>query len=510
MSFYKFDGDSLEPFLLSGAIALLDAKWLSEFAAAQPDATRLACRQAMPKEAFVSFDTLVEQTYIDRFCGSLPIVALSYMWLTPHHPDPDGATLRLVGEALTDRALNKRGIGVFWDFASLYQKPRTEEQDQLFRQGLQALALLYAHRFTYVFKVTELPFKNKEKQEDSKEQHEGIFPDNHTHRGYYDRGWPFVESCWAGLGKMYSDQVVDASLLLNQDSTTTSRESSYGRRYPPLPPEAFSEMLRTKTFTNDTQDRPLVEELYRRHFLESFKKADHLDYYKVGWDDMDGSKLAEVLAAGYTPSLETLRLQNNKLGRMSCDIFATALRERKLPLLEELDLTNNDTIGESIALLAPHLSELKTIVLINTGMTDEDGATLFDLIPSRLEDDLIEETHCLSYIDVSNNKLGDLSYQAMENAILSGRLPLLSQLSIRENQWAVRRSFWEIANFCLSKRFFGALADMFHNFSWPRIESVDGQGKVSDRVFAILDIFWRVSFLNLAKVCQEKSIELFL
>jgi len=64
--------------------------------------------------------------------GVLPIIAISFCWLTPAHPDPEGLQLATVVSVL-ERELPKyarakdsfsgvQDMGIFWDWASLSQK----------------------------------------------------------------------------------------------------------------------------------------------------------------------------------------------------------------------------------------------------------------------------------------------------------------------------------------------------------------------------------------------------
>ena len=56
------------------------------------------------------------------------------------HPDPDGFHLAIVARALRlvlDRWMCHE-VGLFWDFGSLHQPPRVQDQEELFKQGLQA------------------------------------------------------------------------------------------------------------------------------------------------------------------------------------------------------------------------------------------------------------------------------------------------------------------------------------------------------------------------------------
>merc|ERR1712232_504557 len=91
------------------------------------------------------------------FC--LPFVALSYFWRTPAHPDPNGETLSMVCKALKFlwndfEAMNYSDMSMFIDWCSLFQAPRTQEQQTLFLKSLANINLYYAHQATKVFCVT--------------------------------------------------------------------------------------------------------------------------------------------------------------------------------------------------------------------------------------------------------------------------------------------------------------------------------------------------------------------
>merc|ERR1719181_2599180 len=83
-----------------------------------------------------------------------------------------------------------------------------------------------------------------------------------------------------------------------------------GSRRPPLLPSAFAAELETKSFTNGKDDKPLVKRLYEAAFEEQFGKATVLNYWNLGWGDAEAAQLAEVLASGAAPRLETLGLHS--------------------------------------------------------------------------------------------------------------------------------------------------------------------------------------------------------
>ena len=147
-------------------------------------------RQDLPASAFVSVEELQELYGAGNEHNVLPIIAISYCWLTQGHPDPDGDQLMTIAQAfMSERpkyaAFGFKEMGVFWDWMSLYQrdnrlwKPfmarsdlqpeqlaqkeaylssRSDEEDASVRRALtQTMDLWYAHSGTCVYLLTELP-----------------------------------------------------------------------------------------------------------------------------------------------------------------------------------------------------------------------------------------------------------------------------------------------------------------------------------------------------------------
>ena len=115
-------------------------------------------RQDLPYEAFVPAAEAADMLRRD----DRSVLALSQAWQTPQHPDPHGNTLKAVRNYLnTERDTDS--CGLFWDFLSIYQKDpitwdRTEEEDVVFRRGLDVMTLLYASLTgTTVLLQTEVP-----------------------------------------------------------------------------------------------------------------------------------------------------------------------------------------------------------------------------------------------------------------------------------------------------------------------------------------------------------------
>jgi len=142
-------------------------KWLS-----RREAQPLPCRQqieAEHAEAILPADELerlhAKLTRKDEFGqeapDALPIVSVSHCWEGREEPDPEARTLRTVAKALAGEwsysdptsglplyaAWGFEDVGVFFDFASLYQnkpQPRTAEQDAAFKRALGGMSMWYA------------------------------------------------------------------------------------------------------------------------------------------------------------------------------------------------------------------------------------------------------------------------------------------------------------------------------------------------------------------------------
>lgn len=162
--------------LRAGAIRLLSCRWLRAqgYAGALAPLSR---QQDLPEEAFLTPEEATEAFENGH------VYVLSYGWLTPAHPDPHALTLRIVVEFLQSHWLLTRAapaVGLFWDFASLPQKPRTDQEDRTFKAGLAVITNFYGSLWqSTVIQLKTLPSA----------------PDGETYneRQYSDRGWCVVE-----------------------------------------------------------------------------------------------------------------------------------------------------------------------------------------------------------------------------------------------------------------------------------------------------------------------------
>ena len=374
-------GAEVEPLLRSGAVALLDAKWLVDRAA---KGLRIERRQDLPPEAFISLDDLKA---VGCVRGGLPIVLLSYTWLHPSHPDPQRTTLNLVAFVL-EAYLENRGYdvndgrrwGVFWDYASLHQHhpdgtKRSVFEEGLFKHGLQGLGRIYSHPRTTVFRCTRMPDTWPAQYD---------LPAGANMASYEDRGWCMTEAAWSSLVKDF-DFNLDLGKLGTREST--KREivetcTSRGARRPPLTPEQFTAEVAVRSFTNGSTDKPIVCRLYREVHDERLGTADSLAYANLGWDAAEACQLAKVIASGATPKLVSLNLSANRLGDGGMSALAAAFASVEspsgkpvVPALESLDL-RDCRIGESgMQALASAIGDgalpaIKTITLAGNPASD--------------------------------------------------------------------------------------------------------------------------------------------
>ena len=334
-------GGLIEPTVRSGAVALLDGAWLLNLA--QTPGARIQPRQSLPYEAFVSIDELKAVTDGEY---RLPIIALSYVWLTPHHPDPLGFTLGLVGQVLPLFLRKLKRVGIFWDFASLLQPPnptagvmRSPAEDGLFRQGLGSLADLYAHQYTYVLRFTKLPENYPLGY---------ALPEGSPVAAYADRGWPFVETCWASMTKS-NVRLLDLGGMSGTQTTfkgLLNECKARNGRPPPLTPSAFASLVADKQFTNGSTDHPLTIALYEASFAKHFGLARELAYHENRWTDDDAKLVAAVLASGACTSLVSIFMRNNRIGDAGAKALALALSREALPSLQRVNLQGNRELGE--------------------------------------------------------------------------------------------------------------------------------------------------------------------
>jgi hypothetical protein len=255
-------------------------------------------RQDCPKDAFISLLDLVD---IYKHCKTkpgqakykrLPIVAISHCWSTRFHPDPHGVTLRIIARKLEEflpmcAKYGVADVGVFLDWASLYQQPFTSgcSEYTAFRASLSRINLWFAHSLTTVWCVTET-----EKE---------VVP-------YHNRGWTSFEYQISWLIKLADrfnvwPQVVDLG-----------RE-----RRRPCPPEPLAFHLGhefgSKVFTNGS-DQFFVAVKFQQTCEDVYGSAVVLDFDSVSWGNTEVDAFGKVLPL--CQKLETLYMGYNNFQRL--------------------------------------------------------------------------------------------------------------------------------------------------------------------------------------------------
>uniref|UniRef100_A0A0G4FA46 Uncharacterized protein n=1 Tax=Chromera velia CCMP2878 TaxID=1169474 RepID=A0A0G4FA46_9ALVE len=168
--------------------------------------------------------------------SGLTVVCLSYPWLSREHPDPECFHLQKLCEQLSSkwwaRGEAAAKVAVFWDFMSLFQKPRDERQDSLFKTALENLDLLYSSTHTRVCRST------------------AVSPLSLNPLSFNERGWPTFETFITGF------KPPNLIHLISMDSNASSVLLT------PACPKTFDKILNTKIFTNGA-DAEIVKALYR-------------------------------------------------------------------------------------------------------------------------------------------------------------------------------------------------------------------------------------------------------
>jgi len=337
---WLLDGDMTADPPKPPPVALIRADFLVEFAT-----TSASCpaRQDLPEEAFVTLQELQAATHAmspGLHGAGLPILVLSYPWLTKTHPDPFGAHLKRIAELLKTYVRPGDTWGVFWDFMSMYQHPdeskeiyRSPEKERLFQTGIEGMSLFYTHPQTTVLRVTSFP-------DDFPQAYD--LPEGYEPAMYDKRGWCFTEQCWSTLTKPASMSLDVGAWSGRFDYLTgaITETKKMGRRPPPLTPDGFERAISGKIFGNGKEDRPTLIRLYAKSFEATFLRVRELEYDGLQWDDRDVQMLVSVLRyKGGLPCLTKLSLRRNHITDVGAGVLAKITGE--LPCIGELDLSYN-------------------------------------------------------------------------------------------------------------------------------------------------------------------------
>ena len=261
----------------------------------------------------------------------LEVIAISYCWISPDHPDPNGYYLEVLAkmaglflegkfeEEKKDKLYTVNGqyspawylrdggfsfgagdgrpVFVFLDWTGVPQdKPhgsRTEAETAIFKDALKNINLWYAHSATFTWMLTFLP--------------EGAMRTD-----YGSSGWTFFEFC---VGALLSHSCkllrIDAGVrerLLggywDQDRLDDNHPGDYlqlsadtmdTQRGPPLAPDRFNELVDAKTFTNGADADAIVKPKYLKTFNAVIVGAEELNYSGLGFDTEKARGVLEVV-----------------------------------------------------------------------------------------------------------------------------------------------------------------------------------------------------------------------
>jgi len=337
--------------------------------------------QDLPEDAFWGAEEAMDRLTSE---GNKFLYVLSYRWLQPGNPDPQGHHLKIVAHVArcAIRIRSGRDIAVFWDFGSLPQKPRSAEEDNRFRKGLGSCDMLYGHRFSNIWMQTRLPA-------------------GFDGASYDDSGWCSFE---AGVSAIVKDFTMRADV-----GKFSEHEKDYqlgvqcarmkSRRPAPLTPERFGEKLEHKVFTNKA-DSGSVLQLYRRTFEAAANSAVKLHFANCRWGPAEAEVLADALP--HFRSLQELNIVNNPFGNAGLAHLASALPQcaslkvlniratdleteaierlaealPQMQSLEELDISDNRQLGaaglERLSVALPDCQALQALALTKTGIDAKD------------------------------------------------------------------------------------------------------------------------------------------
>lgn len=264
-------------------------------------------RQEIPDSAFIT----KENMWRLRFNGlyRLPVVAFSYPWADPFHPDRAGNLLQQVLPILetlvqtaqdeTDRTSGLTGhgneyqtVGIFLDYSCLPQAERIGDEVKIFEKSLENLWRWYAHPMTTVLMCTHdldhIPL-----------------PTNP--RPYSARGWCVCEKSMSSIAKgnnLLWDIRNYREGMTFDDMWEEMRKG--GVRKPFMSPDRLDLEIRQsiengKMFFSYNADIDVVVKLYRRAFEQAFGDikelvplCDGLFFMNYGWGDEDVDTLIEA------------------------------------------------------------------------------------------------------------------------------------------------------------------------------------------------------------------------
>lgn len=429
-----------------GDTALVRAEWYVEQHRA---GGRLQRRQEVEEQSPTAFVKDLRPDNVWRFAlrdgkwinvdesGKYLIVAISYPWLTPEHPDPMGTQLGILACFLEKMSGELRPYGksvaVFLDYMSLYQRARspgerdwTSQQAAAFQRALNVVGTWYAHPATQVW----------------------LLPHTAEDRPYHARGWTTFE--WR-VAQLASRVGVDLSRLDAGEPLFFALGGTYAtvrglrtarlKASAPLPPARFDVEVESKTFSAGAEDLAIVKRAYKTLFDQVVAGATALDYSDSAWSEDDIS----VLVRETLPLCGQLRVL--KLSRLPfSDASARAVGEACAGL-QELWLNECAGVADgAIELFAQRLSDLQVLTLKGcSGVTD---ASLFALLKGCPRLRLLDVTNCPRVTHAFFAELAQLAAQRSSGLEVRGGAPGAAGLETARRVEAARHAQGSSSSCC--------------------------------------------------------------
>jgi len=332
--------DKFIEYLETADIALIRSDYLIQL---YSEGRHMQRRQDIDPSAIVPKDEMKERVKNGSIYDTKHIVrSVSHAWLSKDHPDPGNSQLEALvmyggGDHTSRHQRLEEGLMLFYDYMSLYQKPRTENENKTFATSLNRMHMLYAHDDTYVLRIEAVAeYANHGASlavfDDSQNQFVHKTPDMFTKNltPYMERGWCMAECLWSATKR-------------RADFTWTVGQSVTRKTKAPLPPRVFESRVESQQlkFTSKS-DMNKVTDLQKRVFEEKAERATNLRL-----NNLDVTEFEILLEA--LPLFKVLRVLDLS---SSSSIFTATGSVRKLlqvlavhPTLEYLVLVNCDITG---------------------------------------------------------------------------------------------------------------------------------------------------------------------
>jgi len=411
----------------------------------ESSASPMPRRQDLPNGAFLHVDAM---SPADR--DALELVAVSAAWTHDTHADEGrhhlativelGRRLRSSRDAPDGQGLRpaNRPIGVYWDWVSLHQAPRTPLEEGLYNQALENIAAWFLN--STVTKWLLASAQQDELSSPSRKAQPTPGASSSRTRGPKS-GWRMLERQVACLatpqmqvlwiseeirqtllsgGAVQPGAIHEASLqyephgLHTYSKTATAAKAS---RKAPLTIELFDLEMDRCYFLNSADREKLVKPQYARAFHAAITDAAEHDFSSFALSTNETRRLLKLLEA-YVQDMKIFRFADNAKHEVPFDDFV-ALACSKSQVLQEFCMQGCTRMGGSLQSAAALGRSLKVLNLSKTqvvgNLQDIGGAMLMtelNLSASQVEGNIgsLGMMQWLTKLDLHTSKVtGDIA-----------------------------------------------------------------------------------------------------